>query len=100
MTVNVSLCGSVPRSQMTRRYIYPKNILETDTNLPFPSDATGSRSDYNSLPHTMSLTKKPRRVSNDSITTLPSQISPPKWAVPARGDAELEVRLPQRSIIM
>jgi len=29
-------------------------------------------------------------LSNDSITTLPSQISPPKWAVPARGDAELE----------
>lgn len=90
MTVNVSLCGSVPRSQMTRRYIYPKNILETDTSLPFNSDATGRRDDYAALPQTTALTKLPRRVSNDCMTALPSQISPPKWAVPARGDAELE----------
>jgi len=96
MTVNVSLCGSVPRSQMTRRYIYPKNILEIDTSLPFQSNATGCRADYTSSPHTASLTKLPRRVSNDCIATLPSQISPPKWAVPARGDAEFEVRLPNR----
>lgn len=90
MTVNVSLCGSVPRSQMTRRYIYPKNILEIDTSLPFQSNATGCRADYTSSPHTASLTKLPRRVSNDCMATLPSQISPPKWAVPARGDAEFE----------
>jgi len=84
MTVNVSLCGSVPRSQMTRRYIHPRNILETGletgTRLPLHPDATRS----------MALTKKTRRVSNDSLSALPSQISPPKWAVPARGDAELE----------
>jgi len=89
MTVNVSLCGCVPRSQMTRRCIHPRNILETDASLPFQSNPTECRSDY-TAPFTSSLTRKPRTVSNECLSTLPSQISPPTWAVPARGEAKLE----------
>lgn len=90
MTVNVSLCGSVPRSQMTRRRPHPKNILEINTSLPFRSSANECRGKYTTSPITSSLARQPRRVSNDCLSALPSQIAPPNWAVPARGEAKLE----------
>jgi len=90
MTVNVSLCGSVPRSQMTRRRPHPKNILETNTSLPFRSSSNECRGGYTTSPIISSLARQPRRVSNDCLSALPSQIAPPNWAVPARGEAKLE----------
>jgi len=83
MTVNVSLCGSIPRSQMTCRGIRPQNkIMTKQPNLPFISSLNEWK-----VPSPM---KKLRRVSTDDLSTLPTQIMPPTWAVSARGEARLE----------
>lgn len=83
MTVNVSLCGSIPRSQMICRGIRSqKNILTKDPNIPFLSKGNEWKA-----PSPM---RNVRKVSSDALSTLPSQIMPPTWAVPARGEARLE----------
>jgi len=75
---------------MTRRRPHPKNILETNTSLPFRSSSNECRGGYTTSPIISSLARQPRRVSNDCLSALPSQIAPPNWAVPARGEAKLE----------
>lgn len=79
MTVNVSLCGSIPRSQM----------MKNENGSTFP--------EFPSL--TMSETKAPLSVRRHRKTSISeastsgsssSFIEPPQWAVPASGDASLE----------
>jgi len=91
MTVNVSLCGSVPRSQMICRGIQSKNkSLTIDSSLPFFTNGNTLISGCQALLTAESPTRKHRKVSIDNTVTLPSQIAPPPWAVPARGEARLE----------
>lgn len=91
MTVNVSLCGSVPRSQMICGGIQSKKKTRaTDPRLPFfPNENTLGSGCQSSL-NTSSPIRKHRRVSIDNTVPQPTQIAPPPWAVPARGEARLE----------
>jgi len=91
MTVNVSLCGSIPRSQMICRGVRPQNkTLTKCPNLSFVSNGSEWKAGCNASLKAASPMRKHRKVSSDITFTLPSQIVPPKWAVPARGEARLE----------
>jgi len=92
MTVNVSLCGSVPRSQMICNGIRPNgDTFAKENSLPFLSSGKDSKFARQLQSKVGPPMKKPRRVSNDYMPNLPpAQIAPPQWAVPARGEARLE----------
>lgn len=91
MTVNVSLCGSVPRSQMLCHGIQSKNKARAaDPNLPFFPNGNTLRSGCQSSLNTALPTRKHRKVSIDNTVSQNTQIAPPPWAVPARGEARLE----------
>lgn len=91
MTVNVSLCGSVPRSQMGCRGLQPNRNTVSNGSLPLVLSEIGFKPACGVQPTGEPPIKKPRRVSNDYLSTIPpSQVVPPSWAVPARGEARLE----------
>lgn len=105
MSVNVSLCGSIPRSQMN--FCSTQKLRELDSN---------SHADYNRLQNCISTSKNlktpcmnpanmenspdnrlPRKVSCEEINassliapTPPPIIEAPAWAVAAKGAARLE----------
>jgi pSer/pThr/pTyr-binding forkhead associated (FHA) protein len=90
MTVNVSLCGSIPRSQMN--FCSKKQLREvppTSSDPPFLNSNCLSTSSVGTSSMRLCL---PRQVSTQSlnIPAPPPIIEPPTWAVPARGDARLE----------
>lgn len=90
MTVNVSLCGSIPRSQMN--FCSKKQLREvppTSSNPPFLNSNCLTTSSVGTSSMRLCL---PRQVSAQSlnIPAPPPIIEPPTWAVPARGDARLE----------
>lgn len=84
MTVNVSLCGSIPRSQMN--FCSKKRLLDSNVNSSKCKNSTTSV-ETSSLKLTI-----PRQVSCEAIhaPAPPPIIEPPSWAVAARGDARLE----------
>lgn len=84
MTVNVSLCGSIPRSQMN--FCSTKRLLDLNVNTSKCKNATTS-AETSSLKLCL-----PRQVSCEAINAPapPPIIEPPSWAVVARGDARLE----------
>jgi len=77
MRVDVSLCGSIPRSQMHCRGI--KSFS--------PGTSDGKAECIMSL---NALLPKHRRGSNDSTVSQSAAVEPPSWAVPARGESILE----------
>lgn len=88
MTVNVSLCGSIPRSQMNFRS--KKSSFDLSVN-------TSKCNNLNTSNLTMAVETSekpclPRQVSCEAIHTPapPPIIEPPSWAVAARGDSKLE----------
>lgn len=105
MTVNVSLCGSIPRSQMNFRSTKRPRELNSKRNCNV-SSVSDIRSAESNVPlkssttdtHEMSSSNVnvkpclPRKVSQEMIS-LPAPapiIDPPSWAVAARGEAKLE----------
>lgn len=101
MTVNVSLCGSIPRSQMN--FCSTKQLRELDmnsTNSRSQSDIrrNGCKTPCLKSPASRNInTCLPRKVSCDQIATSsaiapspPPIIEPPTWAVAAKGEARLE----------
>ncbi len=101
MTVNVSLCGCIPRSQMD--FSSTKQLRELDMNSDIRSQ-NDVRHNGCKTPCSKSMDKStnlsvclPRQVSCEQIsassTITPSPppiIEPPSWAVAAKGDARLE----------
>ncbi len=83
MTVNVSLCGATPRSEMVSCSSKCRPRLN-QTEVP------PSRTDQIIAMAASSLSRK---VSEDNIVSNSQVIEPPSWAVPARGESFLEVSL-------
>jgi len=83
--VDVSLCGSIPRSEMPAHHssLWPR--LEGDADQP--SLATDLKADR---PNSLATTSLTRKVSDDDVVSNTQVIEPPSWAVPARGEAILE----------
>lgn len=102
MTVNVSLCGSIPRSQMNTSFCSSKNSQNLNRTSLFrlrdlpPSNSSRSCSSQSQTSAISSVKLcLPRQVSQESIVPQnapapPPIIEPPSWAVAARGDARLE----------
>lgn len=87
MTVNVSLCGSIPRSQMNS---CSKKRVRDNTN---DNSSNQNLALSKAIETSPSLRLRlPRQVSCDTINVLapPPIIEPPSWAVTAQGDAKLE----------
>ena len=84
MTVNVSLCGSIPRSEMMACSSHRSRL----TLPPQLSFATSRKTDDVIAMAASSLSRK---VSDDNVVLSSQVIEPPSWAVPARGEAILEV---------
>lgn len=88
MTVNVSLCGSIPRSQMN--FGSTKRLRELSVN----SNNLPNRKKSKTLAPSSDVERMnlPRQVSCETINTQapPPIIEPPSWAVAAKGDAKLE----------
>lgn len=80
MTVNVSLCGSIPRSEMSSCSAEWQSRLNQ-------TEAPPSRTDQIIALAASSLSRK---VSEDNIVSNSQMIEPPSWAVPARGESFLE----------
>ena len=76
MTVDVSLCGCIPRSEMASARLHHKN--QTDHLIA------------------MAASSLARKVSDDSLSSSSQDIQIPSWAVPARGECILEVRMLRR----
>jgi hypothetical protein len=98
MTVNVSLCGSIPRSQMNGHFC-PNKGMAKSLSLSSSSCSSASSSDRSTAAGMLSTRSSlPRQVSHDTIASAkqlnapapPPIIEPPSWAVAARGDAKLE----------
>lgn len=89
MTVNVSLCGSIPRSQMN--FGSNKRLRELSVN---SNNLHPNRKKLKTLPPSGEVERMnlPRQVSCETINTQapPPTIEPPSWAVAAKGDAKLE----------
>jgi len=96
MTVNVSLCGSIPRSQMnfsSSKRLRQLNVNTTENTVTSKCKSLESPSSSNDDGTTKLKLCLPRQVSCDTINPIsPSIIEPPSWAVAAQGDARLEVR--------
>ena len=83
MTVNVSLCGSIPRSEMISFSSGPQQLNES-----FNSSLNSTKSDELVALAASSLARK---VSDDIVVSNSQIVQPPSWAVPARGEVILEV---------
>jgi hypothetical protein len=83
MTVNVSLCGSIPRSEMMACSSHRSRL-----NLPPQLSFATSRKTDDVI--AMAASSLARKVSNDNVVLSSQVIEPPSWAVPARGEAILE----------
>jgi len=77
MTVDVSLCGSIPRSEMG------SSSCQIRVN-----ESTRSETDQIIAMAASSLTRK---VSEDNMILSSKRIELPSWAVPAKGESFLEV---------
>lgn len=87
MTVNVSLCGSIPRSELMSCSSHQPQLNGAKHALtlpPLPSSHTTA--DVIAL----AASTLTRKVSGDSVVSSSQVIEPPSWAVPARGEAMLE----------
>lgn len=83
MTVDVSLCGSIPRSEMISfhsSHCWPR--LEGTADQPV-------RASKDQLV-AMAASSFTRKVSDDQVVSSTHAIEPPSWAVPAKGEAILE----------
>jgi len=80
MTVNVSLCGSIPRSEMMSCSSYPPRLNEQESSSRITDQVIA-----------MAASSLTRKVSDDIVVSSSQVIEPPSWAVPARGEAILEV---------
>ena len=103
MTVNVSLCGSIPRSKMSQ--CSNKQLRELDANsndlrngCKTPSCSKLDGTPFGSGNLLLENVCLPRQVSCEEMSTSnviapspPPIIEPPAWAVAAKGDARLEV---------
>jgi len=115
MTVNVSLCGSIPRSQMNFRSTKRLRELNNVKRNPVPNSINQFRSSSKSsessvvaskalfsttsttenvsgMPSTKERLCIPRQVSQETISLPPPApiIDPPSWAVAAKGESRLE----------
>lgn len=91
MTVNVSLCGSIPRSEMNLNSCSShcqSRLNQNQTELPQTS--TSSCRTGTDQVIAMAASSLSRKVSEDNIVSNNQVIEPPSWAVPARGDSFLE----------
>lgn len=88
MTVNVSLCGSIPRSEMMSCASRRPRLDLKQTGLQASQFATNKNSNCVVTMAASSLMS--RKVSDDNIVSSSQVIEPPSWAVPARGEAFLE----------
>lgn len=79
MTVNVSLCGSIPRSEM--------HSCSHRSRLTASSEQTSRKTDQVIA---MAASSLARKVSDDHVVSSSQQIEPPSWAVPAKGEAVLQ----------
>lgn len=86
--MDVSLCGSIPRSEMHAHYSSHWPRLERNTDQPSP--ASNFKTDRLV---SMAATSLARKVSDDQVVSNTQVIEPPSWAVPAKGEAILEVSL-------
>mmetsp|Transcript_2787 Transcript_2787/g.4214 ORF Transcript_2787/g.4214 Transcript_2787/m.4214 type:complete len:434 (+) Transcript_2787:372-1673(+) len=94
MTVNVSLCGSIPRSEMMSCSSSHRSRLDQESTWSTSPSSTASR---DASTHTctdqviaMAASSLVRKVSNECIVLSSQVIEAPSWAVPARGEAILE----------
>jgi hypothetical protein len=85
MTVNVSLCGSIPRSEFMSCSSHQPQLNGAKHALTLPSSHTTA--DVIAL----AASTLTRKISGDSVVSSSQVIEPPSWAVPARGEAMLEV---------
>lgn len=85
MTVNVSLCGSIPRSQMMS-FDQPRTMKRSPPP-EFPSLLSHMKTSDSPISLT---TRRHRKTSISENSASSSVIEPPKWAVPAIGEAKLE----------
>lgn len=83
--MDVSLCGSIPRSEMPARHSSHWPRLERNTDQPSP--ACNLKTDSLISMASISLARK---VSDDQVVSNTQIIEPPSWAVPAKGEAILE----------
>ena len=88
ITVDVSLCGSIPRSEMPAHHssLWPRLERNTDEPPLASNLETGG-------PISLAATSLARKVSDDQVVSNTQVIQPPSWAVPAKGEAILEVSI-------
>lgn len=86
--MDVSLCGSIPRSEMPAHPSshWPRLERNTDHLSPPNNLKTDGRI-------SMSAKSFARKVSDDQVVSNTQVVEPPSWAVPAKGEAILEVSL-------
>lgn len=101
--VDVTLCGSIPRSAMADRFGLRgapcplSDLTSSDLNASLLAAANGSTSDCSTLKPSVChglaglVAQNPSmaRIQSDPIHQAPLY-EPPSWAVPARGEARLE----------
>ena len=98
MTVNVSLCGSIPRSEMMSCASRLPRLDLKQTALQASQFATNKNSNCVVTMAASSLMS--RKVSDDNVVSSSQVVEPPSWAVPARGEAILEVSIPIQRICL
>lgn len=85
MTVNVSLCGSIPRSEMMS-CSSQRSRSNQPKHAPSPLPSSANTQDLIA----MAASSLARKVSDDNVVSSCQVVEPPTWAVPARGEALLE----------
>jgi hypothetical protein len=90
MTVNVSLCGSIPRSEMMSCSSHRSRLNQAKHASP-PPPLPPFRTTEDVI--AMAASSLTRKVFDDCVVSSSQVIEPPFWAVPARGEAMLEVSL-------
>ncbi len=88
MTVNVSLCGSIPRSEMMS-CSSQRSRSNQPKHAPSPLPSSANTQDLIA----MAASSLARKVSDDNVVSSCQVVEPPTWAVPARGEALLEVSI-------
>eukprot|EP00979_Chaetoceros_neogracilis_P016991 scaffold10170_cov277-Chaetoceros_neogracile.AAC.12 len=83
MTVDISLCGSIPRSEMMACSSHRSRL-----NLPKQQSPAITLATDDVI--AMAASSLARKVSDDHVVSSSQVIEPPSWAVPARGEATLE----------
>jgi len=87
MTVNVSLCGSIPRSQMGCHSLQP---IRKTPGLSFHSGTSDSTAGCIMSLNETTFSRQQRKTSISSTSAEGNQTQPPSWAVPAHGESRLE----------